>query len=404
MQNKDRVPILVADDDSTTRTMLETLLVTWGYEPRLYSDGASAWFALQQPGAPRLAVLDWMMPGMDGVDVIRAMRKDEQLRYTYVLLLTGREGKSSLVEGLQSGADDFILKPCDANELKSRIAVGARLVQVEDELHQYAQNMEALATQRAAQLVHADRLSSLGVMAAGIAHEINNPCTVISSNMQLLKRLWGKIENALPYMETHADEAGISRSQLRFCREEMPGIIQSSLNGVKRISQMVKSLKTYSHKEGSGFQACDLNACILQALELCAGPIKKKVCVEQDLAEALPAFYGDTQKMEQVIVNLVINAADALEGTEKAILKISTCCSGEGHIEARIEDNGPGIPTDAAPLLFAPFYTTKPLGKGTGLGLSICQSIMESFGGTITVENVPQGGACFLLRLPTNSI
>jgi two-component system, NtrC family, sensor kinase len=392
--------VLVADDDVTTCKMLETLLYRWGYKPIPVSNGSNALDVLCSENAPNLAILDWVMPGMDGIEVIRKVRCMPNRNYTYMLLLTGRQEAGALVEGLRSGADDFVFKPFDASELQSRLAIGARIVNLEKQLREYAHNMEELATERAAQLIHADRLSSLGTMAAGMAHEINNPATAISSNLQLLEKIWGHLNPGLEYLETHAGEAGVDASQTAFCRTEMPGLISSSLSSLKRISKIVQSLKLYARKRSPEFQRCDINACIREALDLCAGPYKHNIQIQTALGHDLAAFFGDPQGMEQVIVNLVINAADAMGEMGGGTLRIATLQINEHQIEARIEDDGPGFSPEMQARLFTPFFTSKPAGKGTGLGLPICQSIIESFGGTIYASNRPEGGACFTISLP----
>lgn len=394
--------VLVADDDATTRSVLHSCLTKWGYDPVMVEDGVGAWNVLRNDDGPSLAIVDWMMPEMDGIALLNILRKTKMPRYVYTLMLTGRQDRDALLKGLSAGADDFILKPFDAREMQSRLAVGARVVRAEEQLRSYAKNMEQLASDRAAQLIHADRLSSLGTMAAGVAHEINNPCTSISSNLQLLERVWGQLGPALQQGASFFEEQGVSSDQLAFVQAEMPGIIRNSLNGVKRITSIVQSLKQYSRKQGGGLERCDLNACIREALNLCAGPLKKNLAIEVQADPSLPPFEGDAQQMEQVFINLVVNASDALEQMENATLTITTFMEND-RLCARVEDNGPGIPPDVLDQIWTPFYTTKPVGKGTGLGLAICQSIMESFNGAISAHNRPSGGACFVLTLPTTS-
>jgi two-component system, cell cycle response regulator len=126
--------ILIADDESVSRRMLQALLVKWGYEVIAAEDGDGAWRHLQAAEAPRMALLDWMMPGQNGVDVCRALRKLRPDPYTYILLLTAKDAKESVVEGLESGADDYLTKPFNPQELKARIRVGQRLLDLEDKL------------------------------------------------------------------------------------------------------------------------------------------------------------------------------------------------------------------------------------------------------------------------------
>jgi two-component system, cell cycle response regulator len=133
--------ILLADDEPVSRRMLQALLGKWGYDVVSVVDGDAAWEKLKVPNAPRMALLDWMMPGQNGVDVCRALRKHRPEPYTYILLLTAKDAKESVVEGLESGADDYLTKPFNPQELKARIRVGVRLLELEDNLVQAREAM-----------------------------------------------------------------------------------------------------------------------------------------------------------------------------------------------------------------------------------------------------------------------
>ena len=178
--------ILIADDVSVSRRMLQALLVKWGYEVVPVEDGDAAWEALKSADAPRIALLDWMMPGQNGVEVCRALRKLRPEPYTYLLLLTAKDAKESVVEGLESGADDYLTKPFNPQELKARIRVGLRLLELEDKLVQAREAMRFKATHdtltgvwnRGAILETLERetwrarreTSSLGVLIADLDH------------------------------------------------------------------------------------------------------------------------------------------------------------------------------------------------------------------------------------------
>lgn len=138
--------ILIADDEPVSRRMLQRLLSKWGYEVILVEDGNAAWEHLKSPDAPRLALLDWMMPGRNGIDVCREMRTLRPDPYTYILLLTAKDAKESVVEGLESGADDYLTKPFHPQELRARIRVGTRLLDLEDNLVQAREAMRFRAT------------------------------------------------------------------------------------------------------------------------------------------------------------------------------------------------------------------------------------------------------------------
>ena len=138
---------LIAEDDSISRRMLEAFLVKWGYEVMVASEGEEAWRILQGNDAPRLAVLDWMMPGRDGIDICRSLRQRKGRAYIYTILLTARGQKEDVVEGLEAGADDYITKPFDPYELRARLRAGRRIVELQEQL---LQAREAFAIRRAA--------------------------------------------------------------------------------------------------------------------------------------------------------------------------------------------------------------------------------------------------------------
>ncbi len=139
--------VLMAEDDAVSRRVLETILVKLGYSVTAVSDGAAAWDLLQRPDAPKLAILDWMMPGLDGVDVCRRLREHPTAEPTYVILLTAKADKNSVVVGLDSGADDYLTKPFDREELRARLQVGKRVIELQKTLAERVRTLEDSLTQ-----------------------------------------------------------------------------------------------------------------------------------------------------------------------------------------------------------------------------------------------------------------
>jgi DNA-binding response OmpR family regulator len=159
--------ILVAEDESVSRRLIEGLLQKWGHEVVVCTDGDSAWETLQRADAPRLAVLDWMMPGLSGVEICQKVRALENRDQFYILLVTGKGGTSDLVDGLKAGANDYVPKPYDPAELEARINVGLRLIDLQ------------------IKQIEAERLKTLMETAGAAAHEINQPLTVILGSAEL---------------------------------------------------------------------------------------------------------------------------------------------------------------------------------------------------------------------------
>ena len=136
------VPVLVADDEPVSRTVVAAMLRKGGYDVQVAADGEQAWSALQHPTAPALAILDWMMPGLDGVEICRRLRRTNTPTPTYVILLTSRDAAADIVEGLRAGADDYVTKPPDEDELLARISVGARVVSLQHTLADRVRRLE----------------------------------------------------------------------------------------------------------------------------------------------------------------------------------------------------------------------------------------------------------------------
>ena len=390
--------VLIADDEPTARIIGERLIASFGYETVTAVNGAQALEILTSDDPPRLAVIDWEMPEMDGVEVCRKLH-ERDAPLIYIILLTSRTTQQDMVEALEHGAHDFQTKPVDKVELRCRLQVGARLIAAEDKLHAYARNMETLANERAKQLVHADRMATLGTLSAGIAHEINNPTSFISGNIRMIEKFWDVV---LPCMKEASKNGSLPQEKLDFVIEEFPKAVAGMHKGVTRIKSIVNGLKTYVRQGGDEKVPCNLADCVASALELCANSLKYHVTVEQVLEDDLPVIYANAQQIEQVLINLLTNAADSTESKGKGHIRITAARTDTG-VNISIEDDGPGIPPDVIEKIWNPFFTTKAPGKGTGLGLSIIHGIIDNHDGTIEVENKESGGARFLITLPKGS-
>lgn len=398
--------LIVAEDDRVSRKVLGRHLTRWGYEPFMAEDGAFAWDELSRDRDYHLAILDWNMPRINGIELCRRIRETPELSHLYIILLTGRTEKKDLVTGFEAGADDYVVKPFDPVELSVRLKVGRRLVESalllkekNRELNRYAHEMEDLAEERSRMLIHADRLASLGTLTAGIAHEVNNPNTFISGNAQTLERIWPIIQTALTNERARSPEKS---KKLDLVLEEFPRMVGGIRKGVTRVTSIVKGLKSFARVSKNSSTLFDLNECLEQGLLICDNKIKHLMRIERDFAQDLPQIMGDPQKLEQVFVNLFVNAADAVEElcrNDLGRLRIQTKVS-MGMVTVVIEDDGPGIPTEKINHVWKPFYTTKDTGKGTGLGLAISQGIVHDHGGEIRVDNPPEGGARFTITLP----
>ncbi len=390
--------ILIAEDDDVSRSMLVMLLRGRGYSIDVAADGGAAWEMLQAVEAPKLVILDWMMPVMDGLDVCRRLRERSGDDYTYVIMQTAKATAADMKAGYAAGVDDYLVKPIDLQDLLQRLRVGERILAYEArqrearrEIAAFAVDMQHLAEERAKQLVHADRLVTLGTLSAGIAHEINNPSTFVAGNAEMIEKAW-------TLLEPRIDNAD-ANPQVAFMCEEMPAMLRGIREGIERITRIVGSLKQFARQDVRRSKPFSWCAMMDNALTLCASFLKGRIKLELDIPEGMPMLIGDDRQIEQVVVNLLSNAADALQGRSDARIRVAIKVDG-GLARITVADNGPGVSKAVAERIFDPFFTTKPEGRGTGLGLSICRTIIEAHGGVLCLATAPEGGAVFTFTLP----
>ncbi|MBN1698656.1 MAG: hypothetical protein JW881_14165 [Spirochaetales bacterium] len=251
-------------------------------------------------------------------------------------------------------------------------------------------------------LVQSYKLASLGKLVAGIAHEINNPNTYIKGNLAIIRE---SIADILPitdeYVKQHRDMK-IARLDYRTFREHIPVLLDDMIQGVDRIKNIVDGLRNFARKnEGILEDDININTIVRSSLHLVENQIRRHAKIGLDLKEDIPVFKGNIQKLEQVMVNMLINASQAIEG-KGGLITIETGLNGKtGRVFVRITDNGIGIDDKNKKYIFDPFYTTKRSSGGTGLGLSISYGIIKEHRGTIEVESSLHKGTAFTILIPT---
>jgi two-component system, NtrC family, sensor kinase len=256
------------------------------------------------------------------------------------------------------------------------------------------------------QLLQAEKLASIGQLAAGVAHEVNNPIGFVNSNLGTLKQYVGDLFKLIDAYESQ--ESGLSaaageqikalktRIDLPFLREDMPLLIAESIDGTARVRRIVQDLRDFSREGDSEWHTVDVHAGLESTLNVVWSEIKYKAEVERDYAE-LPEIYCLPSQLNQVFLNLLVNAAQAI--AEHGVITLRTRCQGD-QVSISVSDTGTGIAPEHLDRIFDPFFTTKPVGKGVGLGLSVTYGIVEKHGGRIEVESVPGQGSTFTIRLP----
>ncbi len=496
--------ILIAEDDHPSRIVLTNILTGWNHEVLIAENGTQAWDIMRQDDAPMLAVLDWMMPEMDGLEVCRLIRLHKTDNPPYIIILSARDDKSHIIQGLDQGANDYLTKPVDAGELRARIEVGIRMVELQSQLAEKIQElksgsnflndilnsiqdgisvmdkhlnillvnrvmndwyknsiplegkkcyqayhnrdepcpvcpgMQSFQSGKAAsaivpgpagsemawlelfsfptkdhktgesmgmvefvrdvtqqkklqtQLFQAQKMESVGNLAGGVAHDFNNMLQAMAGNIELL--LQGKSAD-------HPDAARLSKMN----------------NSITRAARLVKQLLLFSRKADSRKVRVNLNYEVERVAEILERTIPKMVFLELLLDDSIWEIQADPTQIEQILLNLVGNAADAMPDGGRLLIETNNTVFDEEfveknpgsspgcHILLSVSDTGCGMDKETIKHIFDPFFTTKEVGKGTGLGLASVYGIVKSHGGYIQCYSEPGQGTAFKIFLPARN-
>jgi signal transduction histidine kinase len=448
--------ILIVDDNPNNLEVLSETLVDAGFQVSIAIDGESA---LEQVAyhTPELILLDVMMPGIGGFETCRRLQKSVLTRDIPIIFMTALSDSLDKVKGLSLGAVDYITKPFQQEEVLARIRIHLKLhnlsrsLEDQNQLLQYEieqrkqaeaalknlnQDLERRVEERTAelshtllelkhaqvQLIHNDRMSTLGQLIAGIAHEINNPVNFIYGNIkpaiQYLENLLGLVELYQKNLSNPPEEIHryLDDIDLEFIKVDLPKLIKSMEVGSDRICQIVSSLRSFSRLDETEMSLADIhegidNTLMILQSRLKAKPDRPAIEVIKNYGE-LPLVECYPGQLNQVFMNILCNAIDAFddcncqrsrpdyEKTPNRII-ITTESINNNEISIRIADNGLGIPESIQSRLFEPFFTTKAIGKGTGLGLSISrQIIVEKHAGTLDCLSLPGQGTEFRVEIP----
>lgn len=339
-------------------------------------------------------ILDLSLPESTGVETIGKVRSEDS--NVPIVVFTASEDDALAMAAMHHGADDFLVK----TEVKQGSLLARTLLyamehkRARSALNEYAVEMERLAGQRAQQIVHQDRLATLGTMSTGIVHEVRSPLAFITDNARNLQKSWDHVEACLK--ECQKNEFG-DMEETEFLLEEAPEMLSDIVMGVDRITKITNGLKKFARKNDEEIKPTFIEECLDSALMLCQNLLKYGITVNKDLAPQDAPTKMRPQPITQVLINLITNAAHAMD--QKGTLTVTTRFT-EGTLVITLEDTGPGIPSDKLETIWDAFFTTKSEDVGTGLGLSICKEIIQQHEGTISAENIPDAGARFTIILP----
>ncbi len=421
----DKAKILVVDDVPANLEVITDTLTPSGYQVMAAISGERALKRLESY-VPDLILLDVQMPGIDGFETCAQIKANPQLAHIPIIFITALSNTDSITKGFSLGAIDYITKPFREPELLARVETHLRLKALTENLsHQVAVRTEALESAISTlktsqiQLIQQEKMSALGNLVSGVAHEINNPIGFVSGNVKLLKQNFEELLEHITLYREHASAEKIDEHakdvDLDFLLSDIPKMLTSTSVGCARIRTLSHSLRTFSREDQDTLKSFDVHDGIESTLIILGHRLKAS---EGRPAIELIKQYSDLPPIEcfpgqlsQVFMNILANAIDALEEKTRGLsqtqlnsdpnqITIKTAVIGE-QARIHIRDNGGGMPEAVKHRIFEHLYTTKDVGKGTGLGLAIAHQVMvEKHHGTIEVTSEPGQGTEFTLTLP----
>ena len=406
--------VLVVDDEEQVRT-LYAMFLSDGYEceTAATADDALALLALRKFA---LVISDVMMPGRNGVELLReivARHPD-----TVVVMCSGVDRSQRVLDAVRLGAYDYLIKPCDldvlaltverALERRSLLRAARRYKLDLERRNEELRRSRAELLRLQSQIVQNEKMASLGQLAAGVAHELNNPAGYIHGNMDVLDECARGLERLLAFYDTVPFASEVAESVLRLKEEidydntlaDLRSIVEDCREGAVRIRDVVQNLRTFSRLDEAEFKKVDIHEGLESTLRLLSRYYGRGgAALARDYGKLPPVdcFAG---QLNQVWLNLLVNAAHAVkDGGE---VTITTRLEGDSAV-IKIGDTGCGIAPENLSRIFDPFFTTKPVGEGTGLGLSVTYSIIERHRGSIKVESEPGRGTAFTVTIPVDA-
>jgi signal transduction histidine kinase len=419
--------ILVVDDNPTNLSVISQALRRVGWQVRIATDGQDA-LSKAAFSPPELILLDVQMPGIDGFEVCQRLKAEAATADIPIIFMTALSDAASKVKGLSLGAVDYITKPFEQEEAIARIRIHLQLRHLTQTLEQQVQERTQQLTQALNQLQHSqlqliqhEKMSALGNLVAGVAHEINNPVGAIVGNVDAARNYIHDLFDVIDLYQQKFLQPGteieekLDNIDLEYLREDLPKLVKAMKDGGDRIISISKSLRTFSRADTDSKQTFNLHEGIDSTIlilrhRLKANEHRPEIEVITDYQE-IPEIECFPGQLNQVFMNILANAIDALDESNQGRnypeiaanpnqITIQTTIQ-NGQVRIAIADNGKGMSEDVKNRIFDHLFTTKAVGKGTGLGLAIArQIVIEKHGGRLDVQSKLGQGTEFSIHLP----
>jgi len=423
--------ILVVDDSKLIQQMALDVIAENEFDAtvQVASSGNEALKIINHTDVD-LMILDIIMPGLSGINVLEKLSMNQKINKMKVIMFTSLSDKKSMQTCFQLGASDYIGKPIDPEEFVVRVKSALHQRKLEKELSKSVEilqfkNEELLKLNEQintaqVQLVQKEQMASVGHLAAGVAHEINNPLGFITSNFSVMHEYLQKydqyiqkseflLSSAITYIPEDNDIINqVNDMRLKFdigfIQEDMVDLYKDTMQGLSRVSKIVEGLRGFSGVDTlEEHEDYNLNEGVKSLVLLTKNETKFIADLEMILDESLPIVFAASSSINQVLLNLMLNALESIKSKyedKRGHIRIETLSDSE-YIIYKIWDNGGGLTKDEIKSIFSPFYTTKDVGEGTGLGLSIAYDIVvNKHLGKLEVDSIYGQYAEFSIYLP----
>lgn len=392
----EKLVILIVDDTPENLQVLGALLELQGYEVMVATNGPDALKNAKATPSPDLILLDIMMPEMNGYEVCRYLKADPDLKNIPVIFISALGMADQKVQAFREGAVDYVTKPFQSEEVVARVRTHIQLARTEELKREIierkraeSQLIEQAEEQRLLreQIIQQQKLDSIGLLAGGIAHDFNNMLTPIIGYSEMIRRKHEPDDKSFGYAE-------------------------SIINAANKAKSMVGQIMSFSRKQILTVQRHDLNEIIVPFMKMLKSTISENVTIRLELCSEPCRVHGDRTQIEQILLNLAVNAQDAISGngsisieTGHVVFDDEYCLRHPGsqtgnYVMLAFTDSGSGMDYTVLSRIFEPFFTTKPVGRGTGLGLSTVFGIIKQHCGYIDVQSTVGVGTTFRVYLP----